>query len=245
MNSRQDRSVSIRQLPDEIRPRERLRRLGVGVLSDTELIAILLGNGHKGTNVLDLARNVLVAVDGLAGLARAASSELVGTPGLGEAKTCRLLAAAELGKRLAMAEPARRIRLSDADTVADYLMPRMRYLDKEHFSAVIVNTKNQVLKVLDIAVGSLSQAIVHPRELFKEAIKAGAAGLIVAHNHPSGDPYPSQGDVELTSRLRKIGDLLGIELIDHIVIGDGSYVSFKRQNWFLGSTLAGAGRVVR
>lgn len=222
-----------------------MRRLGVGALSDTELTAILLGNGQKGTNVLDLARNVLVAVDGLTGLARADGGDLVGLPGLGEAKTCRLLAAVELGKRLATAEPATRICLSDADTVADYLMPRMRYLDKEHFSAVIVNTKNQVLKVLDIAVGSLSQAIVHPRELFKEAIKSGAAGMIVAHNHPSGDPYPSQGDVQLTSRLRKIGELLGIELIDHIVIGDGSYVSFKRQNWFLGSTLAGAGRLVR
>ena len=245
MNSKQACSLSIRQLPDEIRPRERLRRMGVGVLSDTELIAILLGNGHKGTNVLELAGNVLVAVDGLEGLAKADASDLDELCGLGEAKTCRLLAATELGKRLAMAEPARRMRLSDADAVADYLMPRMRYLDKEHFSAVIVNTKNQVLKVLDIAVGSLSQAIVHPRELFKAAIKAGAAGVIVAHNHPSGDPYPSQGDIQLTSRLRKTGDLLGIELIDHIVIGDGSYVSFKRQNWFQGSTLTGASRVVR
>ena len=222
------------------RPRERLTRLGPEALSNAELVAILLRTGTSGASALDVAHRVLALGQqegaprsgepdqGLRRLVVSTVDELRLVPGVGAAKAALLKAAVELGKRIAVASTTRNIVRSPRD-VSGLVMEDMRYLDREQFRIVLLDAKNHVLGVRIVSVGSLSSSIVHPREIFKEAIARSAAAIILVHNHPSGDPTPSQEDLEVTRRLVEAGRLLGIEVLDHVVVGDNRYVSFKEK----------------
>ncbi len=224
--------ITTKELPESIRPRERLALNGAEKMSDTELIAIILGTGTRGINSMRMAEKLMAGFKRIGRLGAADYSDVSAVSGIGPAKAAQLLAAVELGKRVSYEEPNKKISLTSPGRVVEMLIPKMRNLEEEHFVALIVNTKNCLLKMVDVAVGTLSSAIVHPRELFKTAIRANGASLIVAHNHPSGDVEPSREDIELTRRLIEVGQILGIELIDHIIVGDGSWLSLKEQGYF-------------
>lgn len=219
----------LKDLPEELLPRERLYKLGPEALSNREMLAILLRTGVKGENVLDLAERLLADSGGLAGLARLSVHELSQLHGLGQAKAAGLKAALELGKRLASADPASRPVVNSPQDIAHLVMEEMRHLDREHFRVVTLNTKNHVLGISPISVGSLNSSLVHPRECFKEAIRRNSNAIILVHNHPSGDPTPSREDIEVTKRLADGGKILGIEVLDHVVIGDNRYISLKER----------------
>jgi len=223
--------LRMKDLGEDERPRERLVRLGPGALSNAELVAILLRTGSHGTNALDVAHRVLALGrdDGpLRHLATAPLEELTRVPGVGPAKAVQLKAAVELGRRIT-AEAAARESVRSPRDVSALVMEEMRHLDREQFRIVLLDTKNHVLGVRTVSVGSLSSSIVHPREIFKEAITRSSAAIILVHNHPSGDPTPSREDVEVTRRLVEAGRLLGIEVLDHVVVGDNRFVSFKEK----------------
>ncbi|HEY3248068.1 MAG TPA: DNA repair protein RadC [bacterium] len=213
-------------VPEELRPRERLRRQGVGALSSAELVAVVLGTGTVRATALDVAVALLTCFGSLGRLSRASLDEVRGVPGVGEAKALRLLAAMELGRRLLEPGAPRPVIRSAADAAAAVSVS-MRHLDREHFRAVLLNTKHEVLEVVEVSVGGLASAPVHPREVFKEAVRRSAAAVIVVHNHPSGDAQPSRDDVMITEQLRAAGRLIGIELLDHLIIGDGTYTSLR------------------
>lgn len=221
--------LTIKEMPPDIRPRERLFRYGVGALSDAELLAIILGTGNKEETTLQLSQFILSKFETLNKLASASHEELIEINGIGTAKSSQILASIELGKRISVAPNGKGDFISCPEDIVNLFMTEMRFLDKECFKAALLNTKNRVLKVVEVSTGSLSSSVVHPRELYKFAIKCSAASIVVVHNHPSGDPSPSKEDIYLTQRLSEAGKILGIELLDHLVIGDGSYVSFKEK----------------
>jgi DNA repair protein RadC len=217
----------MKDLPQAERPRERLRKYGADVLSTPELLAILLRTGTSQMSVLELAHHLLSTFGGLRNLVKADMEDLKKIKGMGTCKAAEVKAAIELGKRIALLDREERPVIRTPRDVADLLMQDMRYLDREHFKAVFLNVKNQVLDVVTVSVGTLNSSLVHPRELFKDAIKASSSGVILVHNHPSGDPTPSDNDKELTIRLCEAGKVLGISVLDHVVIGDSRYVSFR------------------
>jgi len=219
-------TLIIRDLPAAERPRERLAKDGPGALSTAELLAILLRTGTAKESAIALAQRLLAEFKTLRGIARASVEELSGISGLGLAKAAQLKAAFELGKRVADPGEVRPAVHSTAEAAA-LVMEKLRYEQKEHFRLLLLDTRNQVIAISDVSVGSLDRSIVHPREVFKEAIKRGAAKVIAVHNHPSGDPSPSEEDRAITRRLAEAGELIGIELVDHVVIGDGRYQSVK------------------
>lgn len=204
----------VRDLPVEERPRERLLRHGAGVLGDRELLAVLLGTGSLGQSVLELSQNLLK--EGWTGLSRRRASELLQIKGLGEAKVALLLAALEVGSRLRKADLQHRIEGPD-DVVL--LVEDMMRLSQEEFRVLLLTTKNQVLAVETVFQGGLDSVEVFPREVFRRAVGRSAASVIVVHNHPSGDPTPSRADLGLTRRLEEAGDLMGIPVLDHIIVG--------------------------
>jgi DNA repair protein RadC len=220
---------TIRELPSEERPRERLRAYGEGALSTAELLAIILRVGITGENVLDVATRLLSQHGGLVGLARLNFDELCATRGLGEAKAAQLRAALELGRRLAVATPEDRPVIREARDVARLLQPEMALLDQEQLRILVLNTKNQVIAAPTISSGTVNQSQVRPAEVFRPAIRANATAIIVVHNHPSGDPTPSRDDVRVTADLVEAGRLLDIEVLDHIVIGQGRHASLKER----------------
>ncbi|MGE5597933.1 MAG: RadC family protein [Bacteroidota bacterium] len=222
----------LRDLPPEERPRERLVEYGPESLSNTELLAILLRTGTRGESVLKQAERILAHFEGLRGLAGAQLHQIAALPAVGRTKACTILAALELGRRLTSTETANTAVIRNPRDVAELLMGRLRFLDREHFLAVHLNARNQILGVETVSVGHLTASLVHPRELFKTAIQKSAAAIVLAHNHPSGDPMPSQEDLRLTKRLREGGELLGIEVLDHVIIGDNRYVSLKEKGLF-------------
>lgn len=221
---------TVRDLPEEVRPRERLQRLGAGSLSDAELVAILLGSGTRGKTAIALAHDLLADLGGLEGLSRCGLEQLATYPGVGPAKGSKLRAAWELAVRLANLPARRRRRILSAGQAAEMLIPEMRNLEREHFREVILNTKHDVLACVEVAIGTLSASLVHPREVFHEAIRVRGAAIIVAHNHPSGSIEPSAEDLALTRRLVQAGELVGIPVLDHLIIGDGSYLSLKERS---------------
>ena len=221
--------LMIKELPADERPREKMKERGAQALGNSELLAILLRTGTAAESALRLAENLLDRAGGLAGLGHATLEEVEQVRGIGEAKAVTLLAALELGRRVDSLAPLDRTAVRTPDDVAALLLPRFRDESRESFVAVLLSTKNHVLKTPVISVGSLNASIVHPRELFREAINASAAAVIVAHNHPSGDPTPSPEDVSLTRKLVEAGKILDIPVLDHVVLGDGKYVSFKEK----------------
>ena len=218
---------TIKEIPLNDRPREKMAAKGAAVLTDAELIAILLRTGTAEKSAIDIASEM--TADGglykrLAGITRL--NELTNIKGLGQAKAATVLAALEIGRRIASAKPLEKIHLSCPQDVADFLMPRLRYAAKEQFVVILLNNKNKVIGTEVVSEGSLSSSIVHPREVYAPAILHHAAAIMVAHNHPSGDPKPSTEDTEVTRMLARSGKVLGIPMIDHVIIGDGNYYSF-------------------
>lgn len=220
--------LKMKELCAEDRPRERLYRLGAAALSNAELLAILIGSGTRENSALRIAEG-LVREDGLyRQIARwHRVQEFVHVKGLGNARASRILAALELGRRVACASAVEAAHITSPGDGAQYLMGRLRNETHERFLVLLLNTKNRIIKTEQIAEGSLNSVAVHPREVFAAAVVAHAACILVAHNHPSGDPRPSVEDRELTRALAQAGELMGIPLLDHLVIGDGSYYSFK------------------
>jgi DNA repair protein RadC len=224
--------ATIKELPPEERPRERLIRHGAAVLSNAELLAILLRTGTRKESAISLAHRLLIQEQGLRFLADSDVKQLNTISGIGQAKAAQIKAALELGKRMANLEPGVDKPVKCPQDVADLLMEEMRYLKKEHMKLVLLNIKCNLISVEDVSIGSLNASIVHPREVFNPAIIKSSASIIMVHNHPSGDPTPSSEDIGITSRIREAGRLLGIELVDHIIIGDGKYTSLKEKGLF-------------
>ena len=220
----------IRDMPQGERPRERLRDYGPRYLSNAELIAILLRTGIQGENVLAMATRLLSSHGGLDGLGRKSFAELCAERGLSEAKTCQLLAALELGRRYLSLAPQDRAQISTPQDAANLIQAEMSLLEQEHLRVLLLNTKNQVLKVVEVYVGNVNSSIVRPAEVFRPAVRDNAPAIIVAHNHPSGDPTPSPEDIAITRELFSAGKLLGIDLFDHLVIGSGGrFVSMNEK----------------
>ena len=224
---------TIKEIPLNDRPREKMAANGAAVLTDAELIAILLRTGTAEKSAIDIASEM--TADGglykrLAGITRL--NELTNIKGLGQAKAATVLAALEIGRRIASAKPIEKIHLSCPQDVADFLMPRLRYAANEQFVVILLNNKNKVIGTEVVSEGSLSSSIVHPREVYAPAILHHAAAIMVAHNHPSGDPKPSTEDEEVTRLLLRSGKVLGIPMIDHVIIGDGNYYSFLENEAF-------------
>lgn len=214
-------------LPDDERPRERLARHGPGVLSTRELIALLLSTGRRGASALDMADTLLGA--GLRDLALSSLGDLEARPGMGRAKAARLLAALELGARVASAGRDPRPHFRDTHAVGRYLLPRYGSGSVEVFGVLLLDVRHRLQRELVISVGCLTGSIVHPREVFKEAVVSRAAHVVMFHNHPSGDAEPSAEDVALTRRLVEAGVLMGINVLDHVVLGAGTFVSLRER----------------
>ena len=211
------------------RPREKLQRLGASGLGDNELVAIVLGAGQPRASALDLANAVLVAVGGVEGLSRASPDDLTRVAGIGPARAAQVLAGVELGRRTLTRARRERVQLLTPGSVAKMLLPQYGSRSVEQFGVVLLDTKRRVLRTTVVSVGTLDASIVHPREVFREATAAGAAALVLFHNHPSGDPEPSAEDVQLTRRLVAAGVVMGIDVIDHVILADARYCSFAQR----------------
>jgi DNA repair protein RadC len=218
---------AIREMPAAERPRERLASRGAAGLTAAELIALLWGSGTRGRSAVDLAADALAAHDDLAGLARASELELAGLPGVGPARAAQLVAAFELGRRLLADWPSGRWSIRGPSDIADRLILQMGRLEREELRVVILDTKNHVLRVATVYQGNVSSSLVRVGELFRDAVRVNAAGVILVHNHPSGDPTPSPDDLHLTAEALAAGRLLDIALLDHLVIGHDAFVSLR------------------
>lgn len=219
----------LRDMAAQDRPRERLRQVGPGAVSTSELLAIVLRTGTGGENVLRLAERLLAEFGSLPGLSRASITELMHVKGVGEAKASEVKAALELGRRLMASAPEERPLVSSPSDAANLLMSEMMFLEQEHLRLILLDTRNGVLQTPTIYVGSLNTSVVRIGELFRAALKANAAAMIVVHNHPSGDPAPSPEDIQVTRKLVEAGKLMDIEVLDHIVIGHQKFVSLKER----------------
>lgn len=222
-------NFKISDLPENERPRERLLKYGADKLSNSELLAIILRSGTIKENVLIISSRLLKAKGGLNGLLNSSADELMEINGVGTAKAVEILALAELSKRFRAYKSGDNYKISSPKDASELVMEELRGFDKEHLYVIMLNTKNLVIKISDVSVGSLNSSIVHPREVYTEPIVKHAASIIICHNHPSGDPEPSSEDINITKRLRECGKIIGIELLDHIIIGDGVYISFKEK----------------
>ncbi len=222
-------STMIRDTPATERPREKLKNFGPDHLSNAELIAILLRTGVKGEGVVTMSQRILHRFGGLPGLARTNFVELCAEHGISEAKACQILAAMDLGRRLSSLKATENPRVNSPRDVANLLFGEMSFLDREHLKTVLVNTKNEVVGIREIYVGNVNSSIARPAEIFRPAIRENCPGIIVVHNHPSGDPTPSGEDVVVTRQLVEAGKVLGIEMLDHIIIGsEERFVSLKK-----------------
>jgi len=220
-------STAMREMPEEERPRERLARLGADVLRDAELLAILFRTGTKKQGAVALGEQTLRQFGGLRQLSQASVEELKEVPGLGAVKAVELKAALELGKRLATFSAHERPKITTSEDVARLLMVRFKDLEGEHFQSVLLNTKSEVMKIVEVSKGSLDETLCHPRDVLRQAVRENAAKIIICHNHPSGNPEPSKADIEATERIVEAGKIVGIPVVDHIIFGDGRWVSLK------------------
>jgi DNA repair protein RadC len=221
----------LRDVPHDERPRERMQQFGAQALSNAELLAILLRTGTYSESAVRLAQKVLIEAGSLRNLVDMSTDQLMTIKGIGSAKAIQIKASVELGKRLARTSMSDTITIRSPQDVSDYLAEDLRYLQKEHFVCLFLNTKNHVIAQETLSMGSLNASIVHPREVFRAAIKRSSASIICVHNHPSGDPAPSPEDIQMTARLVEAGQIIGIEVLDHIILGDQSFVSLKEKGF--------------
>lgn len=224
-----DYTPMIRDFTAGDRPRERLMQVGERALITSELLAIIFRTGVGGENVVRLSERLLVSFGGLPGLARASITELQSVNGIGPVKAVEIKAALELGRRLLASAPEQRARVSSPADAANLLMSDMALLEQEHLRLVLLDTRNQVLGTPTVYIGSLNTSVIRVGEIFRHAIKENAAAMIVAHNHPSGDPSPSPEDIRVTKQIVSAGQLLDVDVLDHLVIGHGRYVSLKER----------------
>ena len=220
--------MKMNQLPAGEKPREKLLRDGPEGLSTVEVLAVILGTGTRSKSVMELAGEVL-ALDarGLRYLAECSPEDLMQVSGMGDAKVCVLMAALELGKRLSCLPAEERVRIKCPEDIANLFLERLRYEKKEHFKCLLINSRGEILEENEVSIGDLNSSASHPREVFSPALRRSAGSVAFVHNHPSGDPSPSDADIDSTRRLVEAGNLLGIPVIDHIIIGDGTYASMK------------------
>ncbi len=225
--------LRIKELPICERPYEKMSEVGAEYLSNAELLAIIIKTGTREYTAVELAQKVLkLSQDGrLSTLNNLSIEQFMKVKGIGRVKAIQIKAVLEFSKRIATSNGVVRHVVKSADDVSNLMMEEMRYHKKEMFKAILLDTKNKVLKIVSISTGSLNASIVHPREVFSEAVKCGCNSIIFVHNHPSGDPTPSNEDLRTTDRLVNAGDILGIKVLDHIVLGDGRYVSLKEQGF--------------
>jgi DNA repair protein RadC len=230
----QDR-LKMKDMPISERPYEKLEKFGSEMLSNAELLAIIIKTGSRNETSVMLAQKLLTCGDdekGLAFLHDISLEELKAIKGIGRVKAIQIKALAEVSKRMASSfGMGNRVTIKSPEDVARLLMEEMRHLKKEVFKIILLNTKNCLMKHVSISIGSLNASIVHPREVFTEAVKTGCSGVLMVHNHPSGDPTPSSQDIETTKRLQQVGEIVGIKLIDHLVIGDGTFISLKEEGY--------------
>ena len=221
--------ITVKEMPEDERPRERLARVGPQALSSAELLAIILRTGVKGENVVTMASRLLAQYGGLAGLSRADLAQLGQEHGLGPAKASQLLAALELGRRLMAESPEERFQIRAPQDAANLLIPLIGHQEQEHFVVLYLDTRNRVMDREVLYKGSLNTSLVRIAEVFRGAIRRNCAAIIVAHNHPSGEPNPSLEDVALTRQLVEAGKLMEVEVLDHVVIGQGRFVSLRER----------------
>ncbi len=222
-------SIKIKDLPQNERPTERLLRYGAENLSNSELLAVILRTGTAKENVLNLCSKILSEKGSLNALLNSGLNDFVSIKGIGKVKASQLLALAEISKRFKGYRAGEDYKITRPKDGADYVMESMRHLKQEILKVIMLNTKNVVIHIMDVSKGSLNSSIVHPREVFSEAVKYSSASIILCHNHPSGDPTPSSEDISITQRIKECGKLMGIELLDHIIIGNGKYISLKEK----------------
>lgn len=215
-----------------MRPRERMAVGDANRLSDSELLAVLLRTGRRGLSAVELAEQVLLALGGLPGLATANFQALVAVPGVGLAKAAQVMAAVELARRLVRSGAENRPQIRTPADVYDLMGMELGRQDREQFVVLLLDVRHRLIRTCPVAVGNLTQVPAHPREVFKPAVQYSAASVVLVHNHPSGDPQPSREDVQLTLRLAAAGEVLGIEVLDHVVIGHGRYASLREMGLF-------------
>lgn len=228
------KTFSIKEWPPEERPREKLLKSGSDALSDAELMAILIETGIKtksgSYSAIDIAKKMLKNFGSLSELASLSAEELALPDGIGRAKAAKIIAAIEIGRRIASHKKGNNVRFRCSEEVANYYIPLMKDLKKEQFKVILLDVKNKIIKDILVSQGSLTSSIVHPREVLKPAIQSSAASVIFIHNHPSGDPEPSTDDIEITNRLSKSCSIIGINMLDHIIVAENGYYSFRQKD---------------
>lgn len=220
----------IKSLPLSERPREKMMKLGTNALSDSELLAIILQSGTRENSAVDLAYHLISYFGNISELLKVTVEELCTFSGIGPAKAVKIKASLELAQRCVNKEILTKEKITTPEDVYQLLKFRFQSEDREHFALILLNSKHCLLKIELVSIGSLNTTIVHPREVFQRAIRAASSSLILVHNHPSGNPTPSQDDIDITHRLIKAGELLGIQVLDHVIIGEGEFFSFSREN---------------
>ncbi len=223
------KNYTVKDWPDEERPRERLVKYGAEYLSDAELLGIILVKGYQGKTSVEVAKEILSETKGLRKLDSLSFSEMSSIKGIGQAKFAQIKAALEIGKRLIRETSSPKKKIYNAVDLVDYYGPNMRDLKKETFKIILLDVKNKIIRDIDVSVGSLTESIVHPREVLRDVIKESAASVIFLHNHPSGESNPSKNDLEITGRLVEACKLIGVRVLDHIIIGDGNFTSFAQE----------------
>lgn len=223
--------IIFESIPKELKPRERLSEFGASALSNQELLAILLRTGTKEVNVLQLAMHVLEICGDLREMSAISYEELTAIKGIGPSKAIELLAAIELGNRVFKSKLIKGDTVHSSQWVGQYLIDEIGGLHQENVVGLFLNTKNQIIRKEKIFVGSLNTSVAHPREIFRIGVRSSAARLIIGHNHPSGNPTPSEADIRFTQRMAEAGDLIGVELLDHIIVGDESFISMREEGY--------------
>lgn len=223
------KTIKINEIPSNERPREKLLTYGAQFLSNEELLAIILRTGNKDLNAVELSYRIIHSVGGLNGLFTVSAKELMKVKGVKEAKATQILAICELYKRFKLSQ-IRDFKIIKPSDVADIVLDELRMLKQEVLVLITLDSKNKVISKKEIFKGGLNSSLVHPREIFKEAVKDSAASIIICHNHPSGDPTPSRDDINITTRLKECGKMMGIELLDHLIIGDNRFISLKEKD---------------
>ncbi len=223
--------MKIREIQIEERPRERLQAAGAGALSEEELLAIIISTGTKEYSAISLGRQIVHKARSIRGLADLTIDDLTDIKGIGPAKATKIYAALELSKRISKSRGLAEFKVDSPESIAKIYMEELRYLKKEIVKLLLIDTKGNIVGDVQLSEGSLNSSIVHPREVFKEALIRSANKVIIIHNHPSGDPGPSEQDIQITRRLSEAGEIMGVELLDHIIIGDGEFNSLRRMGY--------------